>query len=464
MPLPPNTENLTIGRGTIYFDRLDDSGNYTGELNLGNATELNLRQVLSKKEHFSSRGKRRGIDLVVTLDEKFLVPFTLEEYSKENLILAVCGDKPEYLTQSDGSSTSTITAYRGRWIELGYRSVSGVVVSHGVTVFQENVDYLLDKPAGRIMPLSTGAVYELERLLVSFSYAAINQPILRAGKRYVYGLLRFIPNITQGMSWELKAWRVKLRLAESIQFITDDWGKIAMVAELEADDVVHPTEPYFTLYSDTEEESSESYSYLYWKYNEGVGTLVHEYGYGKHGNWYGGGVHWSGAYGLFNGTQDYVRVPFDISPILSITVGGTINRTDKITPYDPVVKKTTKIPETGYSLECSDYLGVTYRMQLWVRIGDEWKGSPLTPYLTYGVDYHVVGVYDGANVRIYVNGVESGTGTSAPGSIVTITGDLYMGWDNTNPLRFWYGKMKNIRLYINQALTAEQVLSWYNEG
>lgn len=248
MSLAPDVDsNLLIGRGALYFDRLGADGNPTGELDLGNCAEFSVKQALTLKEHFTSRGGVKRRDLNLLQDVKFSIPLTLDEYSKENLLLAICGDAVEYLTQSAGAATATVAACRGRWLETGFRSIKNTVVSHGGTVFTALVDYLVDNPGGRVMPLSTGAIYENEPLLVSFEYDAICQPKLVAGKREVLGLLRFIPNITQGPSWELKAWKCKLKLEEAIQFVTDDWGLLKLVAEVMSDEEAHPAEPFFTV-------------------------------------------------------------------------------------------------------------------------------------------------------------------------------------------------------------------------
>lgn len=459
MALAPNTENLTLGKGVAYFDRLDADGNPTGELDLGNCVDFPLRHATTLKEHFSSRGGVRKRDLVFVSDEKFFLDFSLEEYSKENIILAICGDAPEYLTQSAGSATKTVTAYRGRWLELGFRAVSNVSVTHGATTFSEIDDYLVDLPGGRIMPLSNGAIYEKETLLISFDYAAISQPVMRPSKREVSGLLRFVSKGDVGRNWELKAWRAKVRLREDIQFITSEWGRLELVAELEAAEDEHPGEPYFTLLSDEQESSSEPpVEFVKWKFDEGSGLLVADSGVnGCDGTWAGTGAHWSGAYGFWEKAGDRVVVAHNayLAPTAAVTIGGWINKAGATTQWDVILRK------EAFTLETFS-IGPPYTMKFYVKIGSSWKGSAATAGLTYGVDYHVVGVYDGAKLHIYVNGVEVGTGTAQTGAMAAGTGELWIGDNPSSAGQRWSGKMKDVRLY-NYALTATEVLAWYNE-
>jgi hypothetical protein len=74
--------------------------------------------------------------------------------------------------------------------------------------------------------------------------------------------------------------------------------------------------------------------------------------------------------------------------------------------------------------------------------------------VNYGEWVHLVGVYDGATVRIYVNGVEQG---NAPltGNIISYTQPLYVGAHGL-PGEFSRGVVDDVRIY-SQALSAAQV-------
>lgn len=245
--LAPDTDNLFLGKGALYFDRQDANGSSTGELDLGNCTNFNLKLDQTLKEHFTSREGIKKRDLVVTESEKWSGKFVLEEYAKEILNLAIRGEAPTYLTQSAGSTTATKTAFRDRWLDVGYRMISSVVVSHGVTTFTLNTDYVVDATTGRVKPLSTGAIYEEESLTISFSYAAIQQPKLVPSQRDCIGLLRFVPNNEQGPDIEVQVWKATLKCDGDINFISEDWGKLNFSFEVDSDEENHPTEPYFRL-------------------------------------------------------------------------------------------------------------------------------------------------------------------------------------------------------------------------
>jgi len=74
--------------------------------------------------------------------------------------------------------------------------------------------------------------------------------------------------------------------------------------------------------------------------------------------------------------------------------------------------------------------------------------------VNYGEWVHLAGVYDGATVRIYVNGVERGN-AALTGNIISYTQPLYVGAHGL-PGEFARGVIDEIRIY-SQALSTSQV-------
>jgi hypothetical protein len=74
--------------------------------------------------------------------------------------------------------------------------------------------------------------------------------------------------------------------------------------------------------------------------------------------------------------------------------------------------------------------------------------------VNYGEWVHVVGVYDGAAVRIYVNGVEQGSAAQS-GNILGYNQPLYIGATGL-PDEFAKGLIDEVRIYSG-ALSAAQV-------
>lgn len=76
----------------------------------------------------------------------------------------------------------------------------------------------------------------------------------------------------------------------------------------------------------------------------------------------------------------------------------------------------------------------------------------------YGDWAHITGVYDGSNVKIYVNGVLQGTAAQT-GNVLQRTQSFYVG-AHGGPGEYMNGVIDEIRIYTN-AFTAAQVLELY---
>ena len=70
--------------------------------------------------------------------------------------------------------------------------------------------------------------------------------------------------------------------------------------------------------------------------------------------------------------------------------------------------------------------------------------------------YHVVGTYDGTDIKCYVNGVLEGT-TNHPGTISTSSNLLFGNFSSS----FWPGTLDDVRIY-NRVLTQAEITALYN--
>jgi len=163
----------------------------------------------------------------------------------------------------------------------------------------------------------------------------------------------------------------------------------------------------------------------YWQFEEGAGSTASDSSpYGNDGVIYGAiwgtSIDGSGALS-FDGVNDYVQVPDDAS--LGITDAITIEAWvmyDQIPTgldYACVVNK-----DGAYLLRVRDS-----RIQFYLCLDGGWRalyGDTAT--LTTGVWYHIAGVYDGTQMRVYLNGILDGS-RGGTGLIDTSTSPLHIG-------------------------------------
>jgi len=96
----------------------------------------------------------------------------------------------------------------------------------------------------------------------------------------------------------------------------------------------------------------------------------------------------------------------------------------------------------------------------YVRVSGASRYGRFTTSITGGAWYHVVGTWDGSNVRIYLNGVP-GTPMSTTGTLDASTGENLIGlYQNTRA----DGLMSNVAYWYNKTLTQQEVSEIYNNG
>lgn len=79
---------------------------------------------------------------------------------------------------------------------------------------------------------------------------------------------------------------------------------------------------------------------------------------------------------------------------------------------------------------------------------------------TPGSWYHFCGVYNGSNVSVYLNGVQTGTPTTQTGNVTSVT-SLLIGAERPASLRWWWPGSLAYPLIVPAALTPLQIAALY---
>jgi len=260
----PNTLNYLVGKGKVYFDRLDSDSNSTGELDLGNDPSFALTPENELLEHYSSMEGVKLKDASAIIAANLNGKFTLDEINIENLCLALFGEDVEYLNQGDGNvNDEEVVARLGKWVKLDYRKLTAatVVVTNatGLVIYTLTTDYIVDATVGRIFFVNGGNIAEGEALLIDYTYNQASYPYVSPASRPVMeGLLRFVGNADFGFDYEVVLWHVKLTAGGDINFISDEWAQIEFSFEALDDSTNHPNDRYgmvIDIEGDTAEES-----------------------------------------------------------------------------------------------------------------------------------------------------------------------------------------------------------------
>jgi hypothetical protein len=131
MAVSPSTDNYTLGRGIVYFDRLVGS-TYQGERDMGNTPAFNVSVALEKLDHFSSRSGLKAKDKTVITQVTPTCTFTLDEINVENIALMFMANTAT-ITQAaalDGVAVTLTTSSVGnRYYDVGdYRNIATTAI------------------------------------------------------------------------------------------------------------------------------------------------------------------------------------------------------------------------------------------------------------------------------------------------------------------------------------------------
>ena len=200
-------------------------------------------------------------------------------------------------------------------------------------------------------------------------------------------------------------------------------------------------------------------------YQSGSTTWFDKSGFANNGTLTNGPTFNTGSGGsiVFDGVDDYVRVPYNTSlnPD-TITVSSWINRSLAVNYAHfiglPVDNITWASPYMPHGIE---YIGTSDTMSFTLGFTDN-SFTYTYVNLPFGNNqwFNFTGTYDKTNVKIYINGVLSTTRAETK-TMYQSTADFYIGTINSSAQYPLNGKISNTQIY-NRALSADEVLQNYN--
>ena len=244
----PRNKNYTLGAGKLFFDRMDDDGNLTGELYIGNTTSLTGSFDESREEHYSSDEKERAKDASVVTQSDQSVGFTTDDIQPENLALLWKGTAEILAVGAVSSGVEDVgPVLRGRWYQLGVDpttptgaraiTVTAVTDDEGSPVAipggDDGVNYKVDSELGRIFIKEDATdIADGDIIKVTFSAAAHSREVILAKGETIKGALRYIADNTAGKNrddyWPL----VDLSPDGDYEFKGDSWNEMSFTGEV----------------------------------------------------------------------------------------------------------------------------------------------------------------------------------------------------------------------------------------
>lgn len=240
---------VLLGRGKVYFDRLDSSGALTGELFLGNTPSFEITPTPEEIKLFSSATAAADLIASDVIRTSLALRISGNEFSKENLAMALFGD-----TSTVSQTGSTVTAesitgvLQGRYYKTLYRDLSAVTVNDDPETldYVEGTDYTVDADTGRIYIIVGGGISDDDDILVDYTYGTIALELVRGmNQTSVKGLIRFVGDPARGPKFEIVIWQASVRADGAIGFISDEYASWTMSGDIESMATAHPNDPHF---------------------------------------------------------------------------------------------------------------------------------------------------------------------------------------------------------------------------
>lgn len=232
-----HVDNLTIGRGEVYFDRFaPNSQTPTGLRYLGNTPGLSLSIAAEKIKHFSSDRGLREQDASIVLETTRSGSLSCDNINFDNLALFFFGTSSVVTQTAIGSAvTEDITVEAGKFYRIGVTSgrptglrnvtLGSVVTTSPSATAVLNTDYKIDAEQGmlEILPGSFFVAGTPKLVRLSYTAAASTRKQMISGANPVQGAITVISYNPIGDKVDYYMPNVELTPAGEYALKGEDW-------------------------------------------------------------------------------------------------------------------------------------------------------------------------------------------------------------------------------------------------
>jgi hypothetical protein len=237
-------------QGRVFLGKRDDLGLPIEVRSPGNVAELKLSLKTEVLEHYESQTGQRSLDHRMVKQKSATVNLTIEEFTKENLALALYGN---HITGTTGSVTAELigaglggeTSVVGDRYFLAHPKVSALVITDSATTPTTLVagkHYTADTDFGAVQFLNTTSF--TAPFKAAYTYGAVTEiGIFTQSVPERYLRLEGINTAHGNAKVLVELYRVAFDPLKEISFISDEYNKFELEGSLLADN----TKPFDAL-------------------------------------------------------------------------------------------------------------------------------------------------------------------------------------------------------------------------
>ena len=193
----------------------------------------------------------------------------------------------------------------------------------------------------------------------------------------------------------------------------------------------------------------KKYYVAHWNFDDGAGNILGDSSGGNDGTCSGMGpsCSWTtGKYGsavTFDGIDDYVNILYSSS--LNLTNNFTVETWFKINSLVSSQQQNVIITRGGGPTDMNYRLKVTSTGRLEFELSNETVQNIGTSFPSFNQWHHVVGIYNGTAMKIYVDGTLNDA-RNVEGNIKTSSDTLYIGRQSGGLGAFFNGTIDEVRI------------------
>jgi len=244
-----NGKQYVLGKGRIFFDRYPTGVALTaatqglGERYIGNTPEFTTSSSSENLDHYDSDSGIKVKDDSVQLSFDRTGKLVTDSISTENLALLFLGERSTITQTASTGLTTTVTAKRGMFYQLGaseslpqgVRKVTSVVVTKGAgfsTPVTMAGNYQIDEDLGRIYIEDDAVAINDEAIRITFNTLASTREVVISGSTPIYGALRLVSDNPKGANRDYFFPYVKLAPDGDYALKGEEWQQIGFQFEI----------------------------------------------------------------------------------------------------------------------------------------------------------------------------------------------------------------------------------------
>jgi hypothetical protein len=243
----PNSGNLMVGSGEVWFNRLDNDGEPTGFRHLGNVSKLEITPSITEVTKKSSMNSARAVRGRAITETKMELALTFDEFEPENVALALLGEKiaAQAVDASITDEPVPGKSKKGFWLDTGYVNITVTAVKVGATTHQIDDDYTLDLAGGLIYITPDSDIADDSDVTWSGSCAASGAKVTGLSQGRIEGALLFKSSDDQiGPKCKVLMHKVSISPDGAMSFLGDQFFEGGLKGEVLADETQDEGEEY----------------------------------------------------------------------------------------------------------------------------------------------------------------------------------------------------------------------------